>query len=38
VSSKLFAENGFDKTSMQEIADAIGVVKGTLYVHFRSKG
>jgi AcrR family transcriptional regulator len=34
---KLFAENGFHSTSMQGIADQIGIAKGTLYIHFKSK-
>ena len=36
-SMKLFHEKGFDKTSMQEIVDASGVSKGSIFHHFRSK-
>ena len=34
---KLFATNGFHLTSMQEVANQIGVSKGSLYIHFSSK-
>jgi len=34
---KLFAERGFDATSVQEIVDAAAVTKGALYHYFRSK-
>jgi putative transposase len=33
----LFAEKGFDATSLQEIADRLGVTKAALYCHYRSK-
>ena len=33
----LFAERGFDATSVREIAEAAGVTKPTLYYHFGSK-
>jgi len=33
----LFAEKGFDATTLQEIADRLGVTKAALYYHFRSK-
>ncbi|MCX2940713.1 helix-turn-helix domain-containing protein, partial [Mycobacterium pinniadriaticum] len=28
---ELFAERGFDNTSLQDIGDAVGVLKGSLY-------
>ncbi|WP_438447342.1 TetR/AcrR family transcriptional regulator [Gorillibacterium sp. sgz5001074] len=34
---KLFAEKGFHSTSIQEIADAAGVAKGSTYLYFKSK-
>lgn len=34
---KVFHENGFDAASMNDIARAAGVSKGTLYVYFESK-
>jgi AcrR family transcriptional regulator len=34
---KLFAEKGFHSTSIQEIADAAGIAKGSMYLHFKSK-
>lgn len=33
----VFAENGFAQTSVQQIAEAVGVGKGTLYEYFDSK-
>jgi AcrR family transcriptional regulator len=33
----LFIEKGFDKTSLREIAEQIGVTKAALYYHFASK-
>lgn len=33
----LFVEQGFDKTSLREVADEVGVTKAALYYHFRSK-
>lgn len=33
----LFAQKGYHATSMQEIAEASGVAKGTLYTYFQSK-
>jgi len=35
--AKLFAERGYDATSVREIVEAAGVTKPTLYYHFRSK-
>ncbi|MEG1481764.1 TetR/AcrR family transcriptional regulator [Clostridium sp.] len=37
VSSKLFLEKGFEKTSMQDIASTAGISKGAIYHHFNSK-
>jgi AcrR family transcriptional regulator len=34
---KLFAEKGFHSTSIQEIADAVGIAKGSMYLYFKSK-
>lgn len=36
-SMKLFAEKGYENTSIEEITGAVGVAKGTLYYHFSSK-
>ncbi|MGH3392849.1 MAG: TetR/AcrR family transcriptional regulator [Actinomadura sp.] len=33
----LFAENGYEKTSLREIAERLGVTKAALYYHFKSK-
>jgi len=37
VAIDLFAQKGFDATSMLEIAQAVGVKKASLYAHFSSK-
>lgn len=37
VAARLFRENGYDATSMQHIADEIGILKGSLYHYVRSK-
>jgi AcrR family transcriptional regulator len=34
---ELFADQGYDKTSLREIAERVGVTKAALYYHFRSK-
>lgn len=36
-SLSLFLEKGFDKTSINDILDASGIARGTLYYHFISK-
>lgn len=36
-SMKLFAQKGYDATSIEEITATVGVAKGTLYYHFASK-
>ena len=33
----VFAKNGFDKTTVDDIASAAGIAKGTVYYHFKSK-
>src|SRR5437762_10376000 len=37
VALELFAEQGYDATSLREIAERLGVTKAALYYHFRSK-
>ena len=37
VAVELFSEQGYDKTSLREIAERLGVTKAALYYHFRSK-
>ncbi len=34
---RLFAEKGYEATSVEEITATVGVAKGTLYYHFSSK-
>lgn len=36
-SMKLFANKGYEATSIEEITATVGVAKGTLYYHFSSK-
>ena len=36
-SMKLFAQKGYEATSIEEITSVVGVAKGTLYYHFSSK-
>lgn len=33
----LFARKGFDETSTGDILEAVGIARGTLYYHFKSK-
>jgi len=37
VALDLFVDQGFDKTSLREIAERLGVTKAALYYHFESK-
>jgi AcrR family transcriptional regulator len=37
IALELFAEQGYERTSLREIADAMGVTKAALYYHFPSK-
>ena len=37
VASELFTEQGYDGTSLREIADRLGVTKAALYYHFRAR-
>src|SRR3984893_7567950 len=37
VALELFAEQGYEKTSLREIAERPGVTKAALYYHFKSK-
>ena len=37
VALKLFTEQGYEATSLREIAEALGVTKAALYYHFRTK-
>src|SRR5467141_3930663 len=37
VALELFAEDGYEKTSLREIAERLGVTKAALYYHFKSK-
>lgn len=37
VSEKLFAEKGFDKTGINEIAERAGIAKSVIYHHFKNK-
>src|ERR1700729_4574000 len=37
IALELFAEHGYEKTSLREIAGRLGVTKAALYYHFKSK-
>ncbi|GAA3446714.1 TetR/AcrR family transcriptional regulator [Planomonospora venezuelensis] len=37
VALKLFVEQGYEATSLREIAEALGVTKAALYYHFKTK-
>ena len=37
VSYKLFLEKGYDETSIQDIIGELGMSKGAIYHHFKSK-
>nr|MCR5272795.1 TetR/AcrR family transcriptional regulator [Lachnospiraceae bacterium] len=34
---ELFVTKGYDKTSTNDILDRVGIARGTLYYHFKSK-
>jgi AcrR family transcriptional regulator len=34
---KLFSEKGYDETSISEIIEKVGIARGTVYYHFKSK-
>lgn len=35
--ARLFGEKGFERTSLDEVAEEAGVAKGTIFYHFQSK-
>lgn len=37
IAFKLFNERGYDQTSTNDIVEAVGIARGTLYHHFKSK-
>lgn len=37
IALELFAERGYDKTSLREIAERLGVTKAAVYYHYRTK-
>jgi AcrR family transcriptional regulator len=37
VALELFAERGYDSTSLRELAERLGITKAAVYYHFRSK-
>jgi AcrR family transcriptional regulator len=37
VADELFAQKGFDGTSTNDIIEKVGIARGTLYYHFKSK-
>jgi AcrR family transcriptional regulator len=37
VAQELFADQGYDATSLREIAERLGITKAALYYHFKSK-
>ena len=37
IALKLFAENGYSKTTMDEIIQVVGISKGGMYHHFSNK-
>lgn len=37
VATRLFRQNGYDSTTMQNIADELGILKGSLYHHIDNK-
>ena len=37
VAEKLFCTKGYDNTSTNDILNQVGIARGTLYYHFKSK-
>ncbi len=37
IALELFSEHGYERTSLREIADRLGVTKAALYYHFKTK-
>lgn len=37
VAAKLFSERGYHGTSMQDLAEALGILRGSIYAHISSK-
>lgn len=37
IAFRLFSEKGYDRTTIQDIVDALGMSKGAVYHHFKSK-
>ena len=37
VAEELFGSKGFDQTSTNDILEKVGIARGTLYYHFKSK-
>ena len=37
VTMRLFSEKGYEHTTIQDIVDALGMSKGAIYHHFKSK-
>ena len=35
--ARVFHEKGYESTSIQDIAEAVGILKGSLYYYIRSK-
>ena len=35
--ARLFAQNGYNKTSMRELAEAVGMKAGSIFYHFKGK-
>ncbi len=35
--ARLFAKNGYNKTNMRELADAVGMKAGSIFYHFKGK-
>lgn len=37
VSRRMFAENGFHGTNLSDVANEVGIARGTIYLHFETK-